>query len=185
MKKAFYLVLAIIGNGLGSAIMFQTHLGMSAWGTAAINLSNYLNIYLGLAFNIVAVAFYIIALILMKRFSIKEAVLSFAFSLSFGLFSDIFMYIIPDIPNNLLVVRSIVNILGLLILLFGIAIHLRINLAVHPMDVYLGAVHKVMKSVAKGTYLAYFSAFFGGYDVLNTGAKEKKQLLVPFNTVAF
>ncbi len=31
---------------------------------------------------------------------------------------------------------------------------------------------------------AYFSAFFGGYDVLNTGAKEKKQLLVPFNTVA-
>jgi len=30
----------------------------------------------------------------------------------------------------------------------------------------------------------YFSVFFGGYDVLNEGAKEKKQLPVPFNTTA-
>lgn len=28
----------------------------------------------------------------------------------------------------------------------------------------------------------YFSVFFGGYDVINEGAKDKKQLIVPFNT---
>lgn len=160
MKKRLELLgYAVLFNALGTAMMAESNMGMSAWGTAAINLSNYLGISLGLAFNIVAIVFYILALVIMRRFSWKEALLSFGFSLSFGLFSDIFMYMIPDIPQSMLLVRSIVNIIGLLVLLFGIAIHLRINLAVHPMDVYLGSVQKAFGSIAKGTYVAYFSAF--------------------------
>lgn len=157
--KYKYLGIAVLFNALGTALMAESNLGMSAWGTAAINLSNFLNISLGVAFNIVAIFFYIIALIIMRRFSLKEAALSFGFSLSFGFFSDLFMYIIPDITNAQMWLRIIVNIIGLFVLLYGIAVHLRINLAVHPMDVYLGAVQKAQNSVAKGTYVAYFSAF--------------------------
>lgn len=159
-KRLIYLGYAVLFNALGTAMMAESNLGMSAWGTAAINLSKFLGVSLGVAFNIVAVVFYIFALLIMRRFSVKEALLSFGFSFSFGLFSDIFMYMIPDIPESLVALRIIINIIGLFVLLFGIAIHLRINLAVHPMDVYLGAVQKAMKSVAKGAYLAYSSAFF-------------------------
>lgn len=158
-KRLLYLGYAVLFNALGTALMAESNLGMSAWGTAAINLSKYLGVSLGVAFNIVAIVFYIFALIIMRRFSLEEAALSFGFSLSFGFFSDVFMYIIPDIISSPMWLRIIVNIIGLFVLLFGIAIHLRINLAVHPMDVYLGAVQKAMKSIAKGTYLAYFSAF--------------------------
>jgi len=158
-KRLLYLGYAILFNALGTALMAESDLGMSAWGTAAINLSKFLGVSLGLAFNIVAVVFYLFALLIMKKFSLKEALFSFGFSIFFGLFSDIFMYMIPDIPESLVSLRIIVNIMGLFILLFGIAIHLRINLAVHPMDVYLGSVQRALMSVAKGTYLAYFSAF--------------------------
>lgn len=41
----------------------------------------------------------------------------------------------------------------------------------------------VAASLDGNTTKIYFSVFFGGYDVLNDGVKEKKQLLVPFNAV--
>ncbi len=158
-NRLIYLIYAVLLNAFGTALMAESNLGMSAWGSAAINVANYSGMSLGLSFNIIAVFFYILALIIMKQFNLKEAVFSFGFALSFGFFTDLFIYILPNIQVLSLGWRIIINIIGLLIMCMGIAIHLRINLAVHPMDVYLGAVQRAMKSIAKGTYLAYGSAF--------------------------
>jgi uncharacterized membrane protein YczE len=48
----------------------------------------------------------------------------------------------------------------MLILLFSIALHLKVKIAVHPLDVFLGVLQDHFNSVKKGTYLTYLCAFF-------------------------
>ncbi len=161
MKKALYLFIAVIGNGLGSALMFQADLGMSAWGSAAANVSNAITFLSpGEAFIILGILFYIVALIIHKKVILYDLVLSLLFLVSFSTLLDFFLFIIPDFSVMEMWIRLLVSVIGLLILLFAIAIHLHVNIAVHPMDVYLKVMQEeVFKNVVKGTYFAYFSAF--------------------------
>ncbi len=170
-NRIIYLIYAVLFNAIGTALMAKSNLGMSAWGAASINLAEFLNVSLGVSFNIIAVVFYLIALILLKGITLKEVIYSFAFAFSFGTFTDLFVYLLPNISAMSLFVRVVANIIGLLIMCLGIAIHLRINVAVHPMDVYLGAVQRGLKNVAIGTYVAYGSAFLVGvaFGVMNGG----------------
>lgn len=159
MKTVGYLVLAIIGNGVGSALMYQTHLGMSAWGASAANLSQFLSITPGLAFLIVSTVFYVLAISLRRSFIWKEAILSFLFLLSFSSVLDGVIYILPSFDSLSFIIRIIINIMGLLVLLLSISLHIKINIAVHPMDVYLKTLQEnIFKNVTIGTYVAYASA---------------------------
>ena len=81
-----------------------------------------------------------------------------AIMIGFSIFTSIFMKIVPDLEYLNYVYRAIINIFGLFILLFGIAVHLKVNIAVHPMDVYLYVIQKKI-GVLKGTYFCYFSGF--------------------------
>ncbi len=157
--KFYYLGIAVLFNSFGTALMAKSNLGMSTWGSAAINFSEFTNISLGISFNILAVVFYTVAVLISRKFSLRKAIYSFGFSLSFGLFTDIFIYMLPNIEIMPVWLRLLINIIGLLSMCFGIALHLRINLAVHPIDVFLGTLQALVKNVAKGTYLAYGTAF--------------------------
>ncbi|XMB86546.1 DUF6198 family protein [Mycoplasmatota bacterium WC44] len=159
MRNIKYLIISVLFNAFGTAMMANSELGLSAWGAGATNIANYYSLSLGAAFNIIAVLSYIVAIIILRRFNLKEAVMSFVFAFSFGFFVDLFMYMLPDFGLSSLLIRVIVNIVGLSVMSFGIAVHLRINLAVHPMDVYLGAVQKAFKSIAIGTYFVYGTVF--------------------------
>lgn len=160
MKKAFYLLLAIIGNGIGSAIMFQTHLGMSAWGASASNVSLFLGITPGIAFLLVSVLFYVIAILVRKEFVLKDCLLSTVFLLSFSFLLDLFISVLPDFSTLSLALKVLINFLGMVILLGSISLHLKVNIAVHPMDVFLKTMQEVVfKNVANGTYFAYTCAF--------------------------
>ncbi len=159
MRKLSYLFIAIIGNALGTALMNNTNLGMTAWGSSAKNISNLFSVSIGIAFIILSIVFYSIALLIKKEFKLRPFIESFLFLFGFALFSDLFIYLIPDLSQLHFVVRLIINISGLLILLLSIAIHLKLQLAVHPMDVYLYEMQLLFQDVRKGTYLSYFSAF--------------------------
>jgi len=163
MKKTIgYLIIAITGNALGTAIMQQTNIGMTAWGSSALNTSNFLGVSLGNGFIILSVFFYIIAVIIARKLHVKAMLLSIVFLLSFAYLTDVFLVLVPNFEHLPYIIRVILNLVGLLILLFSIAVHLRVNIAVHPMDVFLKEVQMKLRSIALGTYLSYFLGFFVG-----------------------
>lgn len=159
MKKIWGLFIAVLGNALGTALMSNTKLGFTAWGSAAKNFSNFFNISFGTGFIILALIFYLIALLISKKFVFQHFVFSLTFLLSFGLLSDLLISIIPELDHLNMIFRILINFLGLSILLFSIALHLKINIAVHPCDVFLDQMQKLLKHDAYGTYLTYFIAF--------------------------
>lgn len=160
MKKTIiYLLIAITGNALGTAIMEQTHMGMTAWGSSALNTANYFGISLGNGFIILSTFFYLVAIVLARKIVVKDMILSFIFLFSFAYVTDLFIYMIPDFIDLPYWFRILLNLIGLMILLFSIAVHLRIQIAVHPMDVFLYVMQKKLKNIALGTYLSYFIGF--------------------------
>jgi len=159
MRKVWYLVIAITGNALGTALMEETDLGMTAWGSAARNFSNYFDISLGMGFIILSVFFYVLATCIRREFILNEMIQSTIFLLSFSFLSDFFIYLIPSLSNLNDFFRLLINIFGMLILMFSIAVHIRVHIAVHPMDVFLYVMQKKLKSISIGTYLSYFMGF--------------------------
>lgn len=158
MKKLVYLLIAIVGNALGTVIMETSNIGMTAWGSSSLNTAAFFNLDLWAGFMILSFFFYFISVIIRKKFIMSEFIQSFLFMIGFSLFTSFFMKIVPDLGYLNYAFRSIINIVGLCILLFGIAVHLKVNIAVHPMDVYLYVIQNRI-GVLKGTYLCYFSGF--------------------------
>ncbi|MDY0295382.1 MAG: DUF6198 family protein [Acholeplasmataceae bacterium] len=159
-KSIFYLLCSVLGNALGTALMANTNLGLTAWGSAAQNVAGFFDITFGTAFIILALIFYVIALMIRKKIEIINALLSLAVLLAFGLLSDLFINLIPDMTGLSLVMRIFINFVGLSILLFSIALHLKILIAVHPCDVFLYEMRgdnliarKYVGSCTSGTYL--------------------------------
>jgi uncharacterized membrane protein YczE len=160
MKRTiFLLICAVIGNALGTALMTNTSLGLTAWGSAAFNIGRFLNISFGTAFIIMAIVFYLIAILISKKINIIETILSFAFLFSFGMLSDLFIWLIPNMTEWNFVLRLVINFIGLGILIFSIALHLKVLIAVHPCDVFLYQMQTVCKNDALGTYITYGIAF--------------------------
>lgn len=159
MKKILYLIIAITGNALGTTIMLHSELGMTAWGSSSLNFGNFFNIQIGTSFMILSIFFYLVALVIRKKIEILPMILSMVFLFSFSFLTNYFDLIIPGFNNISIIGRIILNTFGLLILFFAIAVHLKVNIAIHPMDVYLQTMQIKFKSVAKGTYFAYSSAF--------------------------
>ena len=157
-RKIIYLIISVLGNALGTALMTNTHLGLTAWGSAALNLAGFFSISFGTAFILMAIFFYVIALMIRKKIKLIETLLSTLFLVSFGLLSDLFISIIPDLIDLELYLRILINFIGLSILLFSIALHLKILIAVHPCDVFLYEMQVITKHDAIGTYLTYFIA---------------------------
>lgn len=162
MKKLLVLVVAVLLNAFGQSLMAQTKFGMTAWGMAAVNLEAFASISLGLAFILLSVLSYILASIIRKRFDSREMIESFLFLFAFGFLTDLFVYLIPSLSELHIVYRFLFNFFGLLVLLFSIALHLKVERAIHPMDVYLKEIQYLVKSVRYGTYISYGSAFVIG-----------------------
>ena len=162
MRKFHTLIFAVILNALGQALMAQTEFGMTAWGVAAINLSNFSRISLGTSFILLSVLAYFLACLIRSKYDMKEMIQSFTFLFAFGILTDIFVYLIPNLGLEHILLRFALNFVGLFILLFSIALHLKVNIAIHPMDVYLKVMQKRLNSVRYGTYFSYSSAFVVG-----------------------
>lgn len=180
MKKIIVLIIAVLLNALGQSLMAQTEFGMTAWGMAAVNLEAFASISLGLSFIVLSVLAYILGTIIRKRFDGREMVESFLFLFAFGFLTDLFVFLIPNLSELTMLSRFLFNFIGLLILLFSISLHLKVNRAIHPMDVYLKEIQSKVKSVRFGTYISYGSAFVIG---IVLGFVNKEILGINFGTI--
>jgi uncharacterized membrane protein YczE len=159
MRKLYTLIYAVILNAFSQSLMAETKVGMTAWGVAAVNMEGYTRISLGMSFIILSVFAYLLAVVIRRKFNPKEMVESFLFLFAFGFLTDLFIILIPSLDGLSYLTRVLLNTVGLFTLLFSISIHLKVNRAIHPMDVYLKELQFKIKSVKWGTYLAYSSAF--------------------------
>jgi uncharacterized membrane protein YczE len=159
MRRFWQLTIAVLGNALGTALMDSSNMGLTAWGIGAKNLSLYFDVSLGFGFIILSIFFYSISVIIRKKFILREFIESFAFLIAFSIFTNYFATIMPDISSWNFIIRLFVDTTGLFILLFAIAVHLKVMIAVHPMDVYMKTMQDKMKSVVVGTFFTYSSAF--------------------------
>lgn len=158
-RKLLYLLISVLGNALGTALMVNSDMGLTAWGSAAFNVGVFFDISFGTAFIILALVFFGIALTISRSFRIIDIALSIGFLLSFGMLSDLFIGWLSLIKTIPLVLRIGINFIGLSILLFSIALHLKILIAVHPCDVFLYQMQIRFKSDLWGTYFTYGIAF--------------------------
>jgi uncharacterized membrane protein YczE len=169
MKRILVLMIAVLLNAFGQSLMAQTEFGMTAWGMAAVNFEAFTGISLGLSFVILSTLSYLVAVLIRKKIDHRECIESFLFLFAFGFLTDVFVSLIPNISEIHILLRFIYNFIGLLILLFSISLHLKVNRAIHPMDVYLREIQDKVKSVRIGTYISYGSAFILGitFGILN------------------
>ncbi len=158
-KKLIYLCVSVLGNALGTALMVNSNMGLTAWGSAAYHMGSFFHLSFGTSFIILALLFFGIALLLSRKFHVIDILLSLAFLLSFGFLSDLFISWISIIHTWNLWLRVGMNVIGLFILLFSIALHLKILIAVHPCDVFLYQMQVRLKSDFWGTYVTYGVAF--------------------------
>jgi uncharacterized membrane protein YczE len=158
-KKLFILLCSVIGNALGTALMTNTTMGLTVWGSAAKNASIFFNISFGTAFIVLAIAFFAIALMINRHMKPIEMLMSLIFLILFGLLSDLFIFLIPDFSNLHYMIRLAINIIGLVTLMFSIALHLKILIAVHPCDIFLYQMQIVFKNDTLGTYATYSIVF--------------------------
>ncbi len=159
MRTILYLMIAIIGNALGTALMASSSLGMTAWGSGASNVGSFFHLSIGIGFIILSVLFYGLSVIIRRKFNLIEMIESTIFLLSFSFLADVFIDLLPSFIGINIVYRIMINIVGMLILMFSIAVHIRLHRFVHPMDIFLSTIQKKMRSVSKGTYFAYFIGF--------------------------
>lgn len=159
MRKVGYLVIAIVGNALGTVLMNSTSLGMTAWGASSSNVANFFHLSLSNGFLILSIIFYITAVLIRRKFIWNEFLQSFAFMFGFKLFTDLFAIMVPDLTGINIFLRYGINTIGFLILFFAIAVHIKVYIAVHPMDVYLREMQIKLKNVAIGSYISYATAF--------------------------
>ncbi|WP_038468870.1 hypothetical protein [Candidatus Izimaplasma sp. HR1] len=159
MRTIIYLLIAILGNALGTAIMAETNLGMTAWGSGASNTASFFNLTIGQAFIVLSIIFYVLATFLRRKFILKEMMESTVFLLAFSFLADYFITLMPDLSNLGSVLLLLINILGMLVLMFSIAVHIRLHRFVHPMDIFLSVLQTKLHSISKGTYLAYSIGF--------------------------
>jgi len=159
MRTILYLIIAIIGNAFGTALMSNSSLGMTAWGSSASNVGSFFHLSIGLGFIILSVLFYGLSCIIRKKIYVIEMIESTIFLLSFSYLADVFINLLPSFTSYHMGYRVLINIGGMLILLFSIAVHIRLHRFVHPMDIFLYTIQQKLKSISKGTYLAYFIGF--------------------------
>jgi len=62
IRKLPYLLLSVLGNALGTALMINSHFGLTAWGSAAFNFGKFLDVTFGTAFIILALFFFVMAI---------------------------------------------------------------------------------------------------------------------------
>lgn len=159
MKQLGLLLIAVCGNAFGLALMLETDLGASVWGSAVSNISAFFSITEGVSMIVMSLVFYAIAVLIQQTVSLLDAAMSIAFLVTYGTLLNGFIYLIPNLSELSVIILILLNVVGMLILLFSISLHLHVNRAVHPLDVYMRALQRAFKNVGIGTYVTYGSAF--------------------------
>lgn len=131
-----YLIFAIVLDAFANALMINSNMGSAVWTASAVNISKLLHSSYGTTLFIYAVIVTIVNQFLLGKFDGHIFVSNLLFSLPFSYLVGFFSFIMDPLKLNQLpiVLRLIVDILGLIGVSVGTSIYQRCNLIQHPND---------------------------------------------------
>ncbi len=157
-KRWMMVIIAIIFNALGNAMLAYPGLGNTYWGIAATNLSALTGITFGNSIIAITVCLFIFNRIALKQYRPILDTLSLIITVTFGRLIDMFIGILAtnvDLTNNF-ILANVVWVVGLLLMTASISMYLKPNLIVPAFDENMGVFAKIFfnGNFAKAGYLA-------------------------------
>lgn len=141
-KKIVYLVISILLNTLGNALMIKVALGSAPWAAAALNTSGFFGITTGQALIALGVFALIMTNVLRKRLELIKDAFNFVYMLFYGYFVDIWLFVLGPLRIDIYVLRLIVCVFGIALIGCAISVYFRVNLVIHPFDDFI----KILKT---------------------------------------
>lgn len=131
-----YLIFAIVLDAWANALMINSNMGSAVWTASAVNISKLLNSSYGTTLFVYAVIVTIINQLLLRKFDGHIFLSNLLFSLPFSYLVGFFSAIMDPLALNQwpIILRIIVDILGLVGVSVGTSIYQRCNLIQHPND---------------------------------------------------
>lgn len=135
-KRLGYLVFAIVLDALANALMINSNMGSAVWTSSAVNISKLLHSSYGTTLFVYAVIVTIANQFLLGKFDGHIFFSNLLFSLPFSYLVGFFSFILNplQLDHLPLLLRLVVDILGLIGISVGTSIYQRCNLIQHPND---------------------------------------------------
>ncbi|MGM9987642.1 MAG: YitT family protein [Bacillaceae bacterium] len=135
--RTLFFVIGLCILSLGIAVVVQSDFGMGPWDLVNAGLTNHFGLTFGTWMNIVAITLLLIASLLQKTRPRLTAMIT---SIVMGVFIDIWLVVVQDMPTSTGGLKLAFFLLGLLIISIGIAIYLVSNLPPSPLDCFMLAL---------------------------------------------
>ncbi len=163
-KRWLMVIVAILINALGNAMLAYSNLGNTYWGIAAINITMVsgekfgIPMEFGTAIIIITLCLFVYNRIALKKYRPVLDTLSLIITVTFGLIINFFISILSltiNLEGNF-ILANVVWLVGLLLMTSSISMYLKPNLIVPAFDENMGVFAKIFfnGNFAKAGYLA-------------------------------
>ncbi|AKP68111.1 membrane protein [Companilactobacillus ginsenosidimutans] len=135
-KRLGYLSFAIVLDAAANALMISSNMGSAVWMASGVNISSLIHVPYGTTLFVYAVLVSITNQILLRKFDAHIFISNLLFSLPFSYLVGFFTWAYKPLGFDQMniVVRLIIDILGLIGVSAGTSIYQRCNLIQHPND---------------------------------------------------
>jgi len=135
-QRFWFSVFSILLNSAGNALTIATNLGSAVWTGSSVNLANWIHIPLGTTLLLYGIVVTILNQLMLGHFDRRRFISNLLYILPFSYLVEFIGYFwtwlgIGHLP---LVVRLVINLLGLLTVAAAVSIYQRCNLIQHPND---------------------------------------------------
>ncbi len=155
-KRRIVFAFGISTCALANALLFKAKLASTAFGIAAMNISDAFNITTGIALFIINCLFFVICRVVEKKKPTLRNFIGLFGSLLLGFYIDFFSNLISVLPVspalNLFYMTS-----GVVLLAFSISTNIKASYIVFPLDESIKIIsYRFFKgNLAKGGYIVY------------------------------
>ncbi|MFV0518709.1 MAG: hypothetical protein ACK5LY_00405 [Lachnospirales bacterium] len=158
-KRQIIFFIGITINAFANALIVKSSLASSSWGIAALNISSTLNISFGIALAILSTFIFISCQLLERKKPTIYDILGLICSFIFSFYIDFFSMLLTPLPSTY-AFNLFYTYFGIIILTYSIAIYLKANYIILPMDSSMKTFsdHLFKGNMTKGGYLVFTTA---------------------------
>ncbi|MFD0898366.1 hypothetical protein [Loigolactobacillus binensis] len=135
-QRRDFLILSIFMNAAGNGLTIATHLGSAVWTGSSVNLANWIHIPLGTTLFIYGIAVTLANQLLLGHFDRRRFFSNLLYTLPFSYLVSLFTlgWNWLGVPQLNLVLRLVIDTVGIMTIATAVSIYQRANLLMHPND---------------------------------------------------
>lgn len=135
-RRLGYLIFAIILDAAANALMISSNMGSAVWMASGVNISSLIHVPYGTTLFVYAILVTITNQILLRKFDVHIFISNLLFSLPFSYLVGFFTWAYGPLhfAQMNIVVRFLIDVIGLIGVSAGTSIYQRCNLIQHPND---------------------------------------------------